>query len=251
MTGTDVPVSEVAAVQTLPGDAQITRENQRGMIAVTASLNGRDLGSATQDIQQRGQKRRSPCRRATPLNMAGCMPASRSRLRSLGVTLLISMLLVFTLLTFQFRSVRQAAALLVAAVLSLFGVLLALTITKTPLNISSFTGSIMIIGIITENGIVLFDFFNRLHEADPDGDVSALMAQAGRERLRPILMTTIGAILALLPLALGLGAGAALQKPLAIAVIGGLTVSTIFTLLVAPVLFVALSRFGAKDSGKK
>ncbi len=150
------------------------------------------------------------------------------------------MLLVFTLLTFQFRSVRQATALLVAAVLSLFGVLLALTLTKTPLNISSFTGSIMIIGIITENGIVLFDFFNRLHEAEPDGDVSALMARAGRERLRPILMTTLGAILALLPLALGLGAGAALQKPLAIAVIGGLTVSTVFTLLVAPVLFVTL-----------
>ena len=150
------------------------------------------------------------------------------------------MMLVFTLLVFQFRSVRQAIALLLAAVLSLFGVLAALTLTHTPLNISSFTGAIMIIGIITENGIVLFAFFNHLRSEDPHGDLTALVQKAGEERLRPILMTTIGAILALLPLALGLGAGAALQKPLAIAVIGGLSVSTFFTLLVAPVLFVAM-----------
>ncbi len=245
VTGTEVPVSEVALVQTMPGDAQITRENQRGMIAVTASLKGRDLGSATQDIQQR-VKKAVPLPPDYSIEYGGLYASQQKSFAELGVTLLISMLLVFTLLTFQFRSVRQAAALLVAAVLSLFGVLLALTITKTPLNISSFTGAIMIIGIITENGIVLFDFFNRLHEAEPDGDVSALMAQAGRERLRPILMTTIGAILALLPLALGLGAGAALQKPLSIAVIGGLTVSTVFTVLVAPVLFVSLSRLGKK-----
>ncbi len=247
VTGTDVPVSEVAAVQTLPGVAQVTRENQRGMIAVTASLNGRDLGSATQDIQKR-VKKAVTLPPGYSIEYGGLYASQQKSFAELGVTLLISMLLVFTLLTFQFRSVRQAAALLLAAVLSLFGVLLALTITKTPLNISSFTGSIMIIGIITENGIVLFDFFNRLHEAEPDGDVAALMAQAGRERLRPILMTTIGAILALLPLALGLGAGAALQKPLAIAVIGGLTVSMVFTLLVAPVLFVTLKLLSQKQS---
>ena len=98
----------------------------------------------------------------------------------------------------------------------------------------------MIVGIITENGIVLFDFYNRLRQSDPTRRVSELMAEAGEKRLRPILMTTIGAILALSPLALGLGAGAALQKPLAIAVIGGLSVSIFFTLLVAPVLFVSL-----------
>jgi len=248
VTGRSVPVSEVASVQTLPGAPQVTRENQRGMIAVTASLSGRDLGSATQDIQQR-IKKAITLPPGYSIEYGGLYASQQKSFVELGVTLLISMLLVFTLLTFQFRSVRQATALLLAAVLSLVGVLLALTVTSTPLNISSFTGSIMIIGIITENGIVLFDFYNRLHEAEPDGDVSALMAQAGRERLRPILMTTIGAILALMPLALGLGAGAALQKPLAIAVIGGLTVSTLFTLLIAPVLFVSLSRFGAKDSG--
>jgi HAE1 family hydrophobic/amphiphilic exporter-1 len=94
------------------------------------------------------------------------------------------------------------------------------------------------VGIVTENGIVLFDFFNKLKRENPAEPLPSLMLQAGEKRLRPILMTTIGAILALFPLALGLGAGAALQKPLAVAVIGGLCVSTLFTLIVAPVLFV-------------
>ena len=150
--------------------------------------------------------------------------------------------LVFLLLVVQLRSFGQAVSLLVAAILSLVGVLLGLFITRTPLNISSMTGAVMIVGIVTENGIVLFDFFNQLQRTMRGADVSEVMAQAGAKRLRPILMTTIGAILALWPLALGIGAGAALQKPLAIAVIGGLTVSTLFTLIVAPVLFVSLCR---------
>jgi len=209
------------------------------MIAVTASLNGKDLGSATTAIQREiSQKVSLPP--GYSVEYGGLYASQQQSFAELGQTLLITILLVFTLLVFQFRSVRQAIALLVAAVLSLFGVLAALTLTHTLLNISSLTGAIMIIGIITENGIVLFSFFNHLRSEDPHGDLTAQVQKAGEERLRPILMTTIGAILALMPLALGLGAGAALQKPLAIAVIGGLSVSTFFTLLVAPVLYVAL-----------
>jgi multidrug efflux pump subunit AcrB len=150
------------------------------------------------------------------------------------------LILVFTLLVVQFHSLRQSIALLAAAVLSLFGVVLALFITRTPLNIASFTGAIMIVGIITENGIVLFEFYNRLRAATPGADAVALMLKAGEQRLRPILMTTLAAILALFPLALGIGAGAAMQKPLAIAVIGGLSISVFFTLIVAPVLYAAM-----------
>jgi multidrug efflux pump subunit AcrB len=100
----------------------------------------------------------------------------------------------------------------------------------------------MIVGIVTENGIVLFDFFNYLCRENPQQPILESMVEAGRLRLRPILMTTLAAILALLPLALGLGAGAAMQKPLAIAVIGGLCVSMLFTLIVAPVLLVTAAR---------
>jgi len=242
VTGGDVPLSEVAHIAVQPGTPRVTRENQRGMIAVTASLSGRDLGSATADIQGRVAKQiKLPP--GYNLEYGGLYASQQQSFSELGVTLLIAVLFVFTLLVFQFRSVRQAIALLMAALLSLFGVLLALLLTKTQLNISSFTGAIMIVGIITENGIVLFDFFNRLRRETPDGDLAALMTRAGTERLRPILMTTIGAILALMPLALGLGAGAALQKPLAIAVVGGLLVSTLFTLIVAPVIYVTLEHF--------
>lgn len=242
VTGGDIPLSEVATVTTSPGPAQPTRENQRTMIAVTASLSGRDLGSATADLQRRIRAQVSlPA--GYSIEYGGLYESQQQSFMELGIVLLVAVLLVFMLLLFQFRSVRQASALLVAALLSLFGVLLALLLTKTQLNISSFTGAVMIVGIITENGIVLFDFYNSLRRSRPQADISELIAQAGRERLRPILMTTIGAILALFPLALGLGAGAALQKPLAIAVIGGLCVSVFFTLLVAPVLYVSLERY--------
>ncbi len=239
VTGGDVPVSEVATVGSAPGASQGTRENQRPMISVTASLSGKDLGSGTQAVKAVVSKEVTLPPGYT-IEYGGLYASQQQSFAELGQTLLITMMLVFTLLVFQFRSIRQAAALLLAAILSLFGVLAALSLAKTPLNISSFTGAIMIIGIITENGIVLFAFFNGLRSEDPHSDLVAQIQKAGEERLRPILMTTIGAILALLPLALGLGAGAALQKPLAIAVIGGLSVSTLFTLIVAPVLFVAL-----------
>ena len=239
VTGGNVPLGQVAHIETQPGASLPTRENQRPMISVTASLSGRDLGSATADIQQRvrAQVKLPP---GYNIEYGGLYESQQQSFRELGMVLVVAALFVLTLLVIQFRSLRQAIALLLAALLSLFGVLLALFLTKTQLNISSFTGAIMIVGIITENGIVLFGFFNHLRAEKPDGNLAALMASAGEQRLRPILMTTIGAILALLPLALGLGAGAALQKPLAIAVIGGLSVSVFFTLLVAPVLYVTL-----------
>ena len=241
VTGGNVPLSEVTRIEIKPGTPQVTREDQRQMIAVTAGLSGRDLGGATADIQRLVAKQvKLPP--GYSIEYGGLYASQQQSFSELGTTLGIAVLFVFTLLVFQFRAIRQAVALLMAALLSLLGVLGALKLTGTQLNISSFTGAIMIVGIITENGIVLFDFFNRLRDENPGGDLATLMTRAGTERLRPILMTTIGAILALLPLALGLGAGAALQKPLAIAVIGGLLVSTLFTLIVAPVIYVALER---------
>ena len=250
VTGGTVPVSEVATVRRLPGASQVTREDQRQMIAVTASLRDRDLGSATSDIQAQVRKQVT-LPPGYSIRYGGLYASQQQSFSELGTVLLVTMLLVFTFLVFQFRSIRQAIALLLAAILSLFGVLLALFLTKTPLNISSFTGAIMIIGIITENGIVLFDFYNHLRREHPNHPVAAVMAEAGEKRLRPILMTTIGAILALMPLALGLGAGAALQKPLAIAVIGGLSISTLFTLLIAPVLYVSLEGLTRHKSNAK
>jgi multidrug efflux pump subunit AcrB len=160
---------------------------------------------------------------------------------ALKTVLVVAAVLVFGMLVLAFRSLRIAVALLVAAVLSLFGVVLALYLTKTPLNISSYTGAIMIVGIVTENGVLLFYEFQRERRLNAIASVEELLASAGKARLRPILMTICAAILTLFPLALGIGAGAAMQKPLAIAVIGGLAFSMFFTLVVAPVLYAWLS----------
>ena len=234
-----VPLSYVADITVRPGTPQIQRENQRQVVSVTAGLKGRDLGSAIHDIQ--GQIRRQV--KLPPgytIEYGGLYASQQESFGQLALVLALAVLFVFTLLVIQLRAFRQSFALFVAALLSLSGVLLGLFLTKTQLNISSFTGAIMIVGIVTENGIVLFDFVNTLRRQSPTRPLADVVLEAGRTRLRPILMTTLGAILALFPLALGLGAGAAMQKPLAIAVIGGLSVSTLFTLIVAPVLYVSL-----------
>ncbi|MDQ2798061.1 MAG: efflux RND transporter permease subunit, partial [Armatimonadota bacterium] len=237
-SGGTVPLSSIARLQVRPGSPQITRENQQQMVSVTARLEGRDLGSGVKDVQARlGKGLTLPS--GYRIEYGGLYASQQESFVQLATVLVLAVLFVSTLLLIQFRSFRQALALFAAAILSLSGVLLGLALTKTPLNISSFTGAIMIVGIVTENGIVLFDFLNHLRRENPTRPLSELVSEAGRLRLRPILMTTIGAILALLPLALGLGAGAAMQKPLAVAVIGGLSVSTVFTLLVAPILYVA------------
>jgi len=239
--GGTVPLGSIAELSPEPGTPLVSRENQQQRVAVTARLEGRDLGSAVKDVQGR-LARGLPLPPGYRVEYGGLYASQQDSFGQLAVVLVLAVCLVSTLLVIQFRSFRQAFALFAAAILSMFGVLLGLFVTATPLNISSFTGAIMIVGIVTENGIVLFDFFNHQRRAGPERPVAELMVEAARMRLRPILMTTVGAILALFPLALGLGAGAAMQKPLAVAVIGGLSVSTLFTLVVAPVLFVSLER---------
>ncbi len=244
VTGGDVSLGSVAAIRWEPGALIVSRENQRQMIAVTAGLSGRDLGSATRDIRNRIAARvRLPA--GYTIEYGGLYESQQQSFADLAVVLITTFVLVFLMLVVQLRSFSQSIALVLAALLSLFGVLAGLCLTRTPLNISSMTGAVMIVGIVTENGIVLFDFMNGLLRAAPHRPLRDVIVEAGVKRLRPILMTTIGAILALLPLALGVGAGAALQKPLAIAVIGGLTVSTFFTLIAAPVLYTLLQRLAA------
>jgi len=148
---------------------------------------------------------------------------------------------VFIVLVFQFRSFEPAIIILSAAPLSLFGVFGMLMLTHTALNVSSFMGMILMVGLVVKNGIILFEYVHQLR--DNQGlPLREALVSAGRIRVRPILMTTLCTLFGLLPLALGLGSGAELQKPLALAVIGGLTVSTFITLLVMPVFYALLER---------
>ena len=240
-SGQSVPVSSIADLETDEVTHEIRRDNLRNMSAVTARLEGRDLGSAVQEIKDRLFKEvRIPP--GTDIEFGGLYQIQQESFRGLTMVLLMSMLLVFVILMFEFRSFSHPIAILVATVLCGFGALLALFLTSTTLNISSFMGAIMVVGIVHKNGILMLDseqvFTARglpLQEA---------IFQAGRRRLRPILMTALATIFGMLPLALGVGSGAQILQPLAIAVIGGVTVSMILSLLVTPVLFYKLRQKG-------
>lgn len=236
-----VSLRSVADIAVLPGTPQINRENQQQMVAITARLEGRDLGSGVREVKESLQKdfKLPPGYR---IEYGGLYASQQESFAQLASILLLAVLLVSTMLLILLRSFRQTFVLLLAAILSLGGVIAALYVTHTPLNISSFTGAIMVVGIVTEDGIVFFDVVNQLRRLIPDRPIIETVMEARRLRLRPILMTILAAILALLPLAQGVGAGAAMQKPLSIAVIGGLIASTIFTLLVAPTFYVSLVR---------
>lgn len=238
-SGQAIPLSGVADVAVTPGTPELDRDNQRLKVSITGRLDKVDLGTGVRRVQDKLKSQALPP--GYTIEYGGLYKSQQQSFAALEKVLITAAVLVFAILVLAFRSLRVAMSLLVAAVASLFGVLFALYVTKTPLNISSYTGAIMIVGIVTENGVLLFDSFERLIKANPQLTTTEALEQAGRLRLRPILMTSCAAILSLLPLALGVGAGAAMQKPLAIAVIGGLTLSTAFTLLLAPVLYLTLT----------
>jgi len=231
-----VPVSSLAHPVRSNGQSQLLRENLRGMALVTARLEGRDLGSAVDEIRSRLPGLQLPV--GYTYEIGGQYESQRQAFRELLAVFGVAVVLVFTILVVQFRAFIPALLVLAAAPLSLAGALILLLLTGTDLNVSSAMGLILLIGLVVKNGIMLLDYTTRLHDAgEPFGTA---IAHAGRVRLRPILMTTFCTLFGLLPLALGIGSGAELQKPLALAVIGGLALSTPVTLLVIPGLYAAI-----------
>jgi multidrug efflux pump subunit AcrB len=176
------------------------------------------------------------------VDLGGTYESQQQAFSQLLLIMALGIVLVYFVLVVQFRSWIQPVTIFTAIPLSLFGVVFALWITKSNINVSSFMGVILLIGLVVKNGIILIDFTNRLIAQGLSIDDALI--QAGSVRLRPIVMTTLCTILGLMPLALGFGAGSELQKPLAIAVIGGLSLSTVFTLIFMPVVFRALAKVG-------
>ena len=227
-----VPLTAVAEVEPVEGAAQLYREDLKQMVPITGRLEGRDMGSVVANVKQVLASERLPVGYTTQIG--GQYETQQESFRSLLLVLSVALLLVFGLLVAQFRRFSAAIVIMSAAPLSLAGAFGLLLLTGTPLNVSSFMGLILLIGLIVKNGIILIDYADRLEE---DGQPRReALVRAGAIRLRPILMTTLCTLFGLLPLALGLGSGAELQKPLAIAVIGGLSVSTIVTLVFVPTL---------------
>jgi CzcA family heavy metal efflux pump len=234
--GTLIPISTVARPVRSSGQLTLMRENLRSMALVTARLEGRDLGSAVAEIRQKLASMTLPVGYA--YEIGGQYDSQRQAFRELLMVFGIAIVFVFAILVFQFRAWVPASLILLAAPLSLGGALLLLVVTGTDLNVSSAMGLILLVGLVVKNGIMLLDFSERLHEQGEPFETA--IAHAGHIRLRPILMTTFCTLFGLLPLALGLGAGAEMQKPLALAVIGGLALSTPVTLLAIPGLYGAI-----------
>ncbi|MBC6989665.1 efflux RND transporter permease subunit [Hymenobacter sp. BT491] len=232
-------LSDLADVSVTSGGAELERENLQAMTAVTARLNGRDLGSAMSDIRQKldRQLNLSP---GYFIQYGGSYAEQQQSFQELLTILISACLLVFAVGLFLFRDLKAAALILLVAVLGPAGGSLALYLTGTPLNVGSYTGLIMVVGIIGENAIFTFQQFN---DARRDAPIEQSIGYAIAARLRPKLMTALSAIAALLPLALGIGAGAQLHQPLAIAVIGGLLLALPLLLVVLPSLLrIAYSR---------
>ncbi|MEO8025483.1 MAG: efflux RND transporter permease subunit [Bryobacteraceae bacterium] len=240
-TGQTVPLSSIAKVEVDAETYEITRENLRNIASVTARLEGRDLGSAIDEIRRRlpAEVKLPP---GTEIEYGGLYQIQQESFYGLTQVMLGSILLIFIILVFEFRSFSHPIAILVATILCSFGSLLALYITHTTLNISSFMGAIMVVGIVHKNGILMLDAEQEF-SARGFGLQDAIY-QAGRRRLRPILMTALAAIFGMLPLAIGVGSGAQMLRPLAIAVMGGVSISLLLSLVVTPVLFFVLRRQG-------
>lgn len=232
--GAVLPLSRVADIAIAVGQPQIVREDLRDMIAVTARLEGRDLGSAINDI--RASLRSVNLPPGVTISFGGLYQEQQKSFRDLTIVLAAAALLVAALLLYLYENIAIVAAIMSVAALSALAVYLGLWLTGVELNISALMGMTMIIGIVTEIAVFYFAEIDASRKAGK----SDLIA-AGAARLRPILMTTLIAILALSPLALGLGAGSAMQRPLAIAIISGLVFAAPLALLIMPAIYFAAS----------
>ena len=230
---THVQLRDLGEIHFVEGTAQSSREDQRRVLSVTAQLEHTDLGTAVRKVQQVIKDTKLPP--GVSASLAGQFLSQQESFKNLAEVLGASVILVFAVMLFQFRRFDAPVVVLILMPLSLFGAALALYASRTALNVSSFMGVIMLAGIVVKNGILLLDRAQTSIEMGRSRDAAVL--EASQTRLRPILMTTMTAILGLIPLALGLGAGAEMQKPLAVAVVGGLAFSTILTLLVGPLIY--------------
>jgi CzcA family heavy metal efflux pump len=232
------PISELASIAINPGDAEMQRENLQSMGVITADLEHRDLGSVMKDVQAEiSSKLDLPA--GYHIEYGGSYAEQQQSFKELLTILIAASLLVFSVILFLFKQIKVALLILLIAVLGIAGSYLALWLTNTPLNVGSYTGLIMIVGIIGENSIFTFlQFRESMHERSVDESIVYSIST----RLRPKLMTALGAIIALMPLALGIGTGAQLHQPLAIAVIGGFIIALPLLLIVLPAMLRLLFR---------
>jgi multidrug efflux pump subunit AcrB len=244
-TGHTATLGALATVVENPGQTEIRRENLQRDIAVTARLEGRSLGSGMADVQRVVSGLHIPSN--IRVEYGGTYAEQQRSFHDLVIVLILAVLLLFIVLLFEFGTFAAPVAILSSALLSTSGVFIALLVTRTTFNISSFMGMIMVIGIVAKNGILLLDADQKMRALGLPAE--SAMLQAARRRLRPIVMTALATVAGMLPLAFAIGAGSQMLQPLAIAVIGGVLISMVLSLIITPAVQFYLSGKNASAEG--
>jgi HAE1 family hydrophobic/amphiphilic exporter-1 len=240
-----IPLKAIADINTAMGPAEIRRRDQERVAVISANLNYGDLATAVAEVEGILQSLVMPV--GTSALVTGQSEEMRDSFRSMLFTLAMAIFLVYLVMASQFESLLHPLVIMFTIPLALVGAVLALFLTGTTVNIVVFIGLIMLAGIVVNNAIVLVDLINQLREEGMER--TAAIIEAGRSRLRPILMTTLTTALGLLPMAVGFGEGSEVRAPMAVTVIGGLIVSTFLTLLVIPVVYSLIDRKKWVDTG--
>jgi len=246
-TGKTATLGALATLTEIPGQTEIRRENLLRNVVVTARLEGADLGTGVARVKKSVEQLHLPS--SIRVVYGGTYQVQQKSFRDLVLVLVLAVALVFIVLLFEFRSFTAPLAILTSALLSTCGVFLALFVTHTTFNISSFMGMIMVIGIVAKNGILLLDAEQKFRAAGLSLEDAVI--QAGRRRLRPIVMTALAAVAGMLPLAFAMGAGSQMLKPLAIAVIGGVLISMVLSLIITPAVHLFATRRALRGSSEQ
>lgn len=237
-TGQTANLGSLATMTELPGQTEILDDNQQRYVAVTARLEGLDLGHGIAAVKNVMAGLHLPP--SIRVEYGGLYKTQQKSFHDLSLVLVLAVIFVFLVLLFEFKNFAAPIAILINALLATAGVFFALFITGTTFNLSSFMGLIMVIGIVAKNGILLLDADMKYRAAGFSYEEA--IVQAGRRRLRPILMTALAAAVGMLPLALAIGAGSQMLQPLAIAVIGGLIIAIVLSLFVTPSVYYHITR---------
>jgi len=237
-SGRTATLGSLAEINELPGQTEIIRENLQRLVEVTARLEGTSLGTGVAKVQKVVAGLHLPS--SIRVTYGGLYAQQQKDFHDMAVVLVLAIVLVFTVLLFEFRNFSAPVAILSSALLSISGVFLALLITGKTVNLASLMGMIMVIGIVAKNGILLLDADQKMTALGMSTETA--MLQAARRRLRPIVMTALATVAGMLPLAFAIGAGSQMLQPLAIAVIGGVLISMVLSLIITPAVHFYLSR---------
>ncbi len=236
--GVPLYLKSVADVRLAEGPSEIRRIGQKRAAVIAGEITGRDMAAVAADVRRAIAG--VPLPQGVVADLSGQEEEMERSFRSLKMALALAIFLVYLVMACEFESLRHPLVVMVTVPLGVIGAVLALVVTGHALNVVAMIGAVMLAGIVVKNAIVLIDAVNQLRAEGIDREEA--LVQAGLKRMRPILMTTATTVLGLLPMALGLGEGAELRAPLAITVIGGLTVATVLTLVVIPVIYVLFDR---------